>query len=147
MEYFVGSFLTLIVVLTTFGAFSRALKTRGGIKPKVTQSQSFSLISPYVNRLYLTGLQNAQFFPETQSRKHNSANTVKLVIYNSNAYWIQDKKFYTAKVINGDVDRETTKLVDTMSMSAVELNELSSIVDKLTEGMGNDSSNSGNQKF
>ena len=147
MEYFVGSFLTLIVVLTTLGAFSRAVKTRGRIRPRVTQSQSFSLISPYVNRLYLMGLQNAEFFPETQSRKHNSENTVKLVIYNSNAYWIQDKKFYTAKVVNGDVDRETTKPVDTMGMSTVELKELSQIVDALQEGTGNDSSNSGNQKF
>ena len=147
MEYFIGAFLALIVVLTTLRVASRILKNDKPRVLRITQSQTFSLISPYVERPYLTNTGSEEPMPETQSRKHTSANTVRLVIYNSNAYWIQDRKFYTAKVVNGNVDRETTKPVDTANMNAVELNELSSIVDKLTEGTGNDSSNSGNQKF
>lgn len=145
MEYFIGSFVTLLVITVAFKLLPY-LDIR--YKPKtlfVTQSKSFEMISPFM----LNWPQGPQHEDqkETQSRKHIASYGVRIVFYNDNAYWLYDNVFYTAKVINGSVDHETAKVVDTMSMSNVELKELAYIVERLTEGKGNDSSNSGNQKL
>jgi hypothetical protein len=146
MEYFLGSAITLGILLISLRVINRGRFVSKIQPPKSSQSRSFSLIAPFfVNNSFF---QSDSFeIPETQSRKHLDSSGVRLVIYNNNAYWIYENIFYTAKVFNGTVDKETTKTVDTMGMSTVELKELSEIVDRLREGTGNDSSNSGNQKF
>jgi len=146
MEYFLGSIATLIVAAIALGLINGQRQSHR-IKPaRHSQSRSFSVISPFFVNTLLFSFEEAPL-PETQSRKHMLSSGIRLVIYNDNAYWIYENIFYTAKMTNGSVDKETTKMVDTMGMSTVELRELSEIVDKLREGSGNDSSNSGNQKF
>jgi hypothetical protein len=147
MEYFIGSFFTLIVIWYASKIFKRIDSSGGRLRPRVSQSRSFDLLLPIVDIIMPRSGWTYQEPLETQSRNHFSSFSVKLVIYNDNAYWLHENNFYTAKMVNGNVDRETTKPVDTMSMNAVELNELAQIVEKLREETGNDSSNSGNQKF
>ena len=60
------------------------------------------------------------------------------------AYWIKDNNLYTAEVIEGDVDSETTQPVDTMNMSNKELNKLVGIVEALRKD-DNDNRNTGNK--
>ncbi len=64
---------------------------------------------------------------------------MRVIIIEGNAYWIVDQTLYTAKIIDGSVDNETTKKVDTMTMDDVQLEKTQFIVQKLTEGKGNDS--------
>lgn len=104
----------------------------------------FRVVAPYVPYAYK---EYEEYLPDTQSRKHLYESGMRVVIYNDNAYWLQNNIFYTAKLKNGIVDQETQKVVDTMSMSKVELKEIEYIVYKLTEGIDNDSSNSGNEKL
>jgi hypothetical protein len=66
------------------------------------------------------------------------------VVEEDTAYWIKDNNLYTAEVIEGDVDSETTKPVDTMNMSNKELNKLVVIVEALRKD-DNDSRNTGNK--
>ena len=53
----------------------------------------------------------------------------------------------TANIIDGNIDQNSTKGVDTMGVDKVELNKLSMIVDKLTEESINDNRNSGNEEL
>ena len=84
---------------------------------------------------------------ETQAFKHNDKQTIRVVIHDNTAYWMQNNQFLSANVVDGMVDQETAKPVDTMSMSEVELDKISFIVEKLTEGQKNDRGNSGNTKL
>ena len=62
------------------------------------------------------------------------------------AYWIKDSIFYMADMSNdGGVDKDTTRRVDTMTMDKVQLKKMMFIIEKLTEGLENDSWNSGNE--
>jgi hypothetical protein len=53
----------------------------------------------------------------------------------SQAYWIRSNVFYTADLNEmGLVDFDSARPVDTMTMSKVQLDKMSFIVEKLTEG-------------
>jgi hypothetical protein len=58
---------------------------------------------------------------------------MKIMIVKDRAYWIKDNTFYVATVVDGQVNKETAKEVDTMAMSKVELDEMMFIVEKLRE--------------
>lgn len=146
MEYFIGSFVTLLVIFVSAKILSSFNLKTNMFRPRVSQSHSFDLIAPYVMRFAMPHYAYGEP-KETQSTNHDKSSRVKMVIYNNTAYWIHENHFYTADVVNGIVNKESTKLVDTMGMSTVQLKELSEIVEKLTEGTDNDSSNSGNKKF
>ncbi len=58
------------------------------------------------------------------------------------AYWISDNKVLEAPINeDGRIDFESALPIDTMGMDKVELDKISFIVDRLTEGNSNDSSN------
>ena len=69
---------------------------------------------------------------------------VRVLYINNSAYWIEDSTFYTATFANGSILEDTKKAVDTMGMDSVELDKMIFIVDKLTEGLSDDSSDSRN---
>ena len=63
----------------------------------------------------------------------------------SKAYWIKDNVFYSADMApDGTVDKDTTQKVDTFSLNKVQLDKMVFIVDRLTEGLDDDSRYSGN---
>jgi hypothetical protein len=72
---------------------------------------------------------------------------VTVLILEDNAYWIKDNSVYQGIMINGNVDQENIKKLDTMDMDKVELNKLSYIVEMLTKGEKNDRSNPGYPKL
>ena len=69
----------------------------------------------------------------TQSSDYAKKNSIKVMFIQDKAYWIKDNQLYTADVVNGEVDKFTTKEVDTMTMNDVELKNTMFIVEKLTE--------------
>ncbi len=60
------------------------------------------------------------------------------------AYWIKDNTFYTADMVQGTVDKETTRIVDTMTMNKVQLDKMIFIIDRLREEAFDDRWGSGN---
>ena len=60
------------------------------------------------------------------------------------AYWVKDNVFYTADMDEGDVNKNTTREVDTMTMNKVQLDKMMFIMDRLREGTFNDSGGTGN---
>jgi hypothetical protein len=81
----------------------------------------------------------------TQATKHLRSTYKPVAFYEDMAYWIEDNVFYRANMDEyGAVMPETKQAVDTMTADSIELELLSFIVDKLTEGKEDDTSNSGN---
>jgi hypothetical protein len=139
MEYLIGSLLTLFGMIV-FSRTIRAVHTRTVPIPiKYSQAYVHTLLSPMMP--YLVPLAKKV---ESQSSKHSRENQVRIIFTEKEAYWIANSKLYMAELIDGMVDEESTKLVDTMGMDKVQLDKMVFIVEKLTEGLTNDNRNSGN---
>lgn len=73
--------------------------------------------------------------------------SIRFLTMEGKAYWIQDSKVYVSELIDGDlssINESSTKVVDMMALDKVELDKMVFIVETLTEGLANDSRNSGN---
>jgi hypothetical protein len=80
-----------------------------------------------------------------QSNQKYSQESIKVIVVEDDAYWIQDNTFYQTKVTeDGEIDQSSAKPVDTSNMGVEEIDRLMKIVDDL-RGIGkNDGSSSGN---
>lgn len=142
LEYFLGSMVTLAIVFVM-----ERLMRNNPISYRAlrySQSHMHSLANNHQKAFHeIASL-------ETQATKHFSNNNkeMKVVLHDDNAYWILNNTLFTAKLDGNEIDRDSTKIVDTMAIDKVELNKLMIIVEKLTEGApGNDNRNPGNQGF
>ncbi len=141
MDYIIGSFATLITV----GLFWWVGRVRSNRKiamqfyytqSNVHERTKFSL--PYLPPRVL----------ETQATKYYESLSVKILFTENQAYWIRDNVFYVADMNeDGFIDYPTSRPVDTMHMDKVELDRMSFIVEKLTEGKQNDRGDSGNTQL
>ncbi len=133
MEYFLGSLITLVIM----GYFSNK-----ATKLANTKSNSLKYSQSYIDNLINTKLIEEILPPpqkKTQASEHQKNEEVRVIIIEGQAYWIVSQTLYVADIVNGVVDNETTKKVDTMTMDDVQLEKTQFIVQKLTEGKGNDS--------
>ena len=128
MEYFIGSIVTLAVIIILSILVKRFFPVEPG---GAVQSQSYihSLVYPYL-------LTNEELKKPvvTQSTKHFDKLFLKIVFVEDKAYWIKEDVFYVADTFAGVVLKETAQPVDTMSMDKVQLNKMMLIVEKLREG-------------
>lgn len=139
MEYFIGAAVTLAIVYFVNRFISVRAEEHEELPLVYTQSYVYELIRPFVS-IYGYVTEEKQ----TQATKHFNNLFIKIVFTEDKAYWIEDTTFYVADLSeDGLVQKDTAKQVDTMSMSKVELDDIKVIVEKLTEGTGNDSWNAG----
>jgi hypothetical protein len=137
MEYFAGSLFTLLTMLIVARLVKNPINKVKRVKTDFSQSRQHELISdmiPITPRKKLN----------SQATKHYAQKYIRILFINNNAYWIENSVFYTADFVDGHVLEETKKAVDIMSMDDVELDKMIFIVNKLTEGLSDDSGNSGN---
>jgi len=80
---------------------------------------------------------------KTQSRKYHDKMNIKVIIVDQNAYWVKDNIFYVAPMIDEHINNDMVQEVDTMTMDNVQLEQMLFIMDKLREGIDNDSRSSG----
>lgn len=139
MKYFLGSISTLIVifVVTKFFYSNIDLKTNKTIR--YSQTHIYELIKPLINTKEAN-----KILKNSQSQKYNEKINIKVIIMDDVAYWIKDNIFYMANMIDGYVDKDTTRTVDTMAMDKVQLDKMLFIMDRLREGKSDDSSGTGN---
>lgn len=141
MEYLIGSLSSFIIIVISYITLKIVNNNinKNFKKIKYSQSHIHSIIAPFIPKI-------GQFMPEkiTQSRNHDNKNNIKVIIIDNSAYWIRDNTFYTAYIDpHGTVDKDTTRVVDTMAMDTVELDKMLFIMDKLREGLNNDSGSAG----
>jgi hypothetical protein len=82
---------------------------------------------------------------KTQSINHYDKVNIKVIILDNNAYWIKDNVFYKAEMVNELIDKDSAEQVDIMGMDNIQLDKMLFIMDKLREGIDDDSRGSGNK--
>lgn len=137
MEYLLGSILTLVTMVILAKLIKKQDSQTKRISVVFSQTRQYELIKDFVPF-------QRKRPPKTQSRNHFNKRMVRILYINNSAYWIENNIFYTAIFDNGSILEDTKKAVDIMAMDSVELDKMIFIVDKLTEGLSDDSSNSGN---
>jgi hypothetical protein len=136
MEYFLGSIVTIAAIFFTKLYLSKKVDTK---IPAIRFSQSKALelsigiIQQIVEPVPPT---------KTQTTVHYNKHTLKILVIGKFAYWIKGNTFYMGDIVDGEVDTETTREVDIMSMDKVQLEKMVYIVEQLREGMPNDSRDS-----
>jgi len=136
MEYLIGSLSTFMLL----GLVStKMLKNKNNKKISLSYCQShiFEIVKPLLPPIKKLEI-------KTQSRAYEEKSSVKVIIMHNQAFWIRDNVFYTANMRDGEVEKETTRRVDTMGMDKVELDKMLFIMDQLRDGKINDSGSSGN---
>lgn len=141
MEYFIGALATLLCVAVVYPVLSVNYKKAKDIKVYYRQSYNFSIIAPWA---WIGGPRKEL---NTQSSSWSEKHSTRVVFSNNKAYWIINNELLQADVIEGKVDGESTKRVDTMALNDVELKNLSFIVEKLTEGKANESADPRDKDF
>lgn len=137
MEYFLGSVITLLS-LFIFNQMLKKITSETLRAPTFTQTTKVELL-----KNYLINVITKTSEPKTQSRNHLKKNSRKAFFLGKDVYWIENGFLFTAKITKNEIDNSTKKRVDTHSLDKVELDKISFIVDKLTEGNKDDSGNSG----
>lgn len=139
MEFFLG-FLVTVITLYVFSKVYKANKdTREPIKIRSGQSQKFEITKYSYFPLY-----QPVRMQESQSYKHRDRSFTKVLVLENKAYWIQPNGLHTANIINGVLDQQSTKIVDTMAMDDVELKQIIYVIDQLSEGKPDDTGSSRN---
>jgi hypothetical protein len=137
MEYFAGSIVTLVTMYIVAKLVNHPKNNLKPVKTNFSQSRQYELVADLVPTTLLKPL-------ITQSMKHEQSQYIRIFFVNDDAYWIEDHRVYTAKFQNGIVDKENKKTVDMTTIDKVELEKMIFVVERLTEGLSNDSGNSGN---
>jgi hypothetical protein len=81
---------------------------------------------------------------KTQSSLYEEKTNLRVIILDGYAYWIKDNKFYEAPMVNQNIDKDSAVIVDTMGLDRVQLDKMLFIMDRLREGLDNDSGSAGN---
>jgi hypothetical protein len=106
-------------------------------EPMMTQSMIHSQYSK--QRKYIEKINR-----KSQSKIRQEKENVRVIIVENEAYWIKDNGFYTAPMVNNLISKDSAIQVDTSTMDKVQLDKMLFILDKLREGVGNDSRGTGN---
>ena len=130
MEYLVGSFATITTFLIARLFFKKKETRKIRIEIQESQAIRFEMIK---DSTAIHGLLHPK--TKTQATEHHEKNLVRIIFVEGQAYWIKSNVFYTADLNEmGLVDLDSTRAVDTMTMDKVQLDKMSFIVEKLTEG-------------
>lgn len=136
MNNLYGAIGTTAIVLMLFYVYLLKNKIKNTKSPVISQSM---IQHRYSNRKN----NSRRIKTKTQSKIHYDKSNVKVIIFDNNAYWIKDNTFYKAPLVNELIDKESTEQVDTMGMNKVQLDKMLFIMDKLREGVSDDSRGSG----
>jgi hypothetical protein len=135
MEYLLGALVTLLSVVVINRLFAKQIRKDRKMVLPVTQSFLHKFLSEY-EEIEMSPA------PKTQSSEFVRKQSLKVMILEDEAYWIQDNQLYVARYESGEVNDLTTEKVDTISMDPIQLKRTMFIVEKLTEG-NDDSGSSG----
>lgn len=142
MEYLVGAFLMFVLLIVGNIVTREPKRKLDNTQIKYSQSYVYSLVAPLLQ--YLPGEKPGL---KSQATDFIESSYVRVVILDGSAYWIKNHTLFTAEVSDGVVAKETTRRVDTMTMSKVELDKTLFVVEKLREGLDNDNGGTGKPKL
>ena len=59
---------------------------------------------------------------------------LNIAIVEDKAYWVVNNTFYVAEIIDGEIDKSSTKPINAFEMSAKDIKEMLFILDNIVEG-------------
>lgn len=59
---------------------------------------------------------------------------ISVAIIEDKAYWVVDNTFYVAEVVDGEIDRSSSRPVDPFTMSSSDVRKMLFILDNIVEG-------------
>jgi hypothetical protein len=139
MEYLLGSLVTILALFILRRSVSKDLKNEKYPEIKYQQSRIFEMVKPFLAFQIMISPR-----PKTQASIYDDKKNIRVVISEKKAYWILDNTFFVADQIDGLIDKDTTRPVDTISMDKEQLEKMMIIVETLTEGDGYEDWNSRN---
>lgn len=141
MEFLLGSVVTALILYAAMKYFEALYKVASkDYKYKFSQSSLHELIKPL--------LPDDLFIPErkiTQSFLHEQKTNLRVIILDGYAYWIKDNTVFKSPMNGMDIDRDATEVVDIIGLDKVQLDKMIFVIDKLREGLPNDSGSAGNE--
>ncbi len=138
MNNFYGAIAITVTILILFYVY--LLRNKISNNKKVIVSQSMLLYR--YNRL---DKKPRRLRTKSQSIIQHDKTNIRVIIFDNSAYWIKDNMFYKAPLVNELIDKESAEQVDTMGMDKVQLDKMLFIMDRLREGINDDSRGSGNE--
>ena len=141
MEYLIGSLLTLFVMVVLSRGINSETKKNFPLRINYSQSYTYDLLRPVLPYL----IPELRRLKPSQSTEHSKRTQIRVIFTRDQAYWITANTLYVADLINGIVDEESIEKVDTMGMDKVQLDKMLFIMDKLREGINDDSRGSGDK--
>jgi len=138
MEYVVGALVAVLSYYVLMKAAVSLQRVENSYEVRYSQSHIYDLIKPALSLLPDDGPAI-----KTQSKNYLKNVYMKIMVVQDKAYWIKDNRFIVADIVDGEVNKENAREVDTMNMDKVELDEMMFIVEKLREDEDDDRRGSG----
>ncbi len=139
MEYLLGSIVTLIVLFILQKNLSKTITEQDPIDIRYRQSHIFQMVKPFLS------FETTRKKIRSQSSIHQDKMHVRVIIIDNQVFWILENVLYVADQVDGMIDKETTKPVDTINMDKVQLEKMIFIVETLTEGKSDEDWDTRNQ--
>ena len=124
--------LALTVPLLLIIGYVVFFKKETVYEPMMTQSMihnQYSMRKKYIEKIN----------KKSQSKIRQEKENVRVIIVENEAYWVKDNAFYTAPLVNDLIHKDYAVQVDTTHMDKVQLDKMLFILDKLREGVSDDS--------
>lgn len=74
----------------------------------------------------------------SQIQQYEEKHRIDVLVIQDKAYWISNNVFYTGNIVDGQIDHDTTKPIDTQNMEKEEIEKMLFIIDSLKNGNKND---------
>lgn len=137
MEYLLGSLITILALGFLRNKLDKTVSSTRPLEIKYRQSHIFQMVKPFLN------FDNIKPKLKTQSTVYEDKMHVRVILVGNEAYWILNNVLFVANEVDGMIDKETTRPVDTMAMDKVQLDKVMFIVETLTEGKSDEDWNPG----
>lgn len=69
-----------------------------------------------------------------EDMQKDSDEYVSVAVVEDQAYWVTDNTFYVAEIIDGEIDKTTSRPVNAFEMSNTDVRKMLFILDNLVEG-------------
>ena len=139
MDFIIGSVTTCTILYLSMRYFQRLYRV-------IDTTPRYSFSQSSMHEMVKNLIPEDLFLPKkkkTQSSVHEEKTNVRVIVLNDMAYWIKDNNFYEAEVGISGIEKDSARIVDIMSLDKVQLDKMLFIIDKLREGLPNDSGSTG----
>lgn len=126
-------FIPMVLTITSFYIILVILKKIERFVFKKTKYRQSDIHEAYRHTIAFSSKKPAR---TSQSEQRLQSSSVNVIIVDDMAYWVVDNIFYCADFINGHINTEESRPVDTENMSKEEVEKMMFILDKLGRNRG-----------